>query len=212
MIEQIITHDRLLPLYYHDSDKVSLNILEALYKAGVHAVEYTNRGQNALSNFRALKKEADKNMKGMHLGIGTIKTAADAIRYMDEGADFIVSPVITEEIARAIDKKISWIPGCMTPTEIALAEKFGAEIIKVFPASILGPEYIKAVREIFPELQFVPTGGIDTDENKLRKWFNAGVIGVGMGGSLIKKGFIENENYEELTRLTTDLLQLLQFK
>lgn len=204
-----ILEQKLLPLYYHDDADVCKNILTALYNAGIRVVEFTNRGEYALDNFRILKKEAEKNMPGMLLGIGTIKTKKQAKKFIDEGAGFIVSPTINEEIAK-VTNELLWIPGCMTPTEIAAAEECGATLVKIFPANVLGPSYIKAIQEIFPGLRFMPTGIGETNEDSLKAWFKAGVAGIGMGSRLISKELIENEDYEALTNMTVTALQLIQ--
>jgi 2-dehydro-3-deoxyphosphogluconate aldolase/(4S)-4-hydroxy-2-oxoglutarate aldolase len=210
-ITGLITESKLLPLFYNDSDEVSIQILHALYDAGVRIVEYTNRGENALHNFKLLKKFAEENLPGMHIGIGTIKTKKQAKKFIDAGCDFIVSPIINKEIAAAADdKKLLWIPGCMTPTEIAQAEELGAEIIKIFPGSTLGPAFIKSIKEVFPDLKFIPTGGVEPEENNLKEWFNSGVVAVGLGSKLISISQVNNKNYQGIQKLTEKLLQILK--
>src|SRR5579872_1239649 len=126
-ISGLITEQKLLPLFYNDNEEFSIQVLQTLYNAGIRIVEYTNRGENAVHNFKILKKFADENLPGMHLGIGTIKTKKQAKKFIDAGCDFIVSPIISKEVAEiADDKKMLWIPGCITPTEISLAEEYGA--------------------------------------------------------------------------------------
>jgi 2-dehydro-3-deoxyphosphogluconate aldolase/(4S)-4-hydroxy-2-oxoglutarate aldolase len=204
-----IIEQKLLPLYYHDDAQVCKEILTALYNAGIRVVEFTNRGENALANFRILKNEAVKSMPGMLLGIGTIKTKKQAKKYIEEDADFIVSPSMNEGIAGVVDDLL-WVPGCMTPTEIASAEECGAALVKIFPGNVLGPGYIKAVREIFPKLKFMPTGIGETDEESLKAWFKAGVTGIGMGSRLISKDLIDNKDFEEITNSTITILQLVR--
>lgn len=206
---QLLLQEKLLPLYYHDSAEVSVNILQALYDAGIRILEYTNRGEHALQNFKALKK-AVKKMPGMLLGIGTIKNKQQAKQYIKAGADFIVCPSMNEEVAKVTqDAGLLWIPGCMTPTEIAAAENAGATIVKIFPGSLLGPSYITAIKDIFPDLRFVVTGGVEAEEKNLKEWFNAGVVGVGMGSKLVSKNLIEKNNYTEITKLSRNVRDLL---
>ena len=151
IIIQLLETEKVLPLYYHDSDETSVKILDALYKAGIRMVEYTNRGDNALHNFKILKKHAEENLPGVHLGAGTIKTKKQAKKFIDAGADFIICPIINEEVSRVVaDENLLWIPGCMTPTEIALAEEYDASIVKIFPGNLLGPGYIRSIKELFP--------------------------------------------------------------
>lgn len=210
-ITQLLKEQKLLPLYYHDSEEVSKEILNTLYKAGVRIVEYTNRGENALHNFKVLKKHANENLPGLHLGVGTIKTKKQAKKFIDAGCDFIVSPIINKDVTDvADDHKMLWIPGCMTPTEIALAEEYGAEIVKIFPGNILGPAFINSIKELFPGVKFIPTGGVEPEEKNLKDWFASGVIAVGLGSRLISTSMVNSKNYEGIRQLTEKVLQYLK--
>lgn len=209
--EKALLEQKFLPLYYHDSPEVSIEILKALYEGGVRILEYTNRGEAALDNFAVLRKTVDKTMPELQLGIGTIKTKKQARKYLEAGADFIVCPSINEEVGELVlEEKLLWIPGCMTPTEIATAENAGAAIVKIFPGNILGPSYITAIKDLFPGLRFVVTGGVESEENNLRGWFSAGVVGVGMGSKLISKEIVERKDYEGLRQLTQKTIQLVR--
>lgn len=208
---QALFQQKLLPLYYHEQEAVSLSLLEALYAAGIRLVEYTARGERALANFSALRRLADARLPGLQLGIGTIKTGQQAQAFIDAGADFIVSPIIQEAVAQAAtDAGLLWIPGCMTPTEIARAEAAGAAIVKLFPGSLLGPSYVTAVRELFPGLHFMPTGGVEATADNLRQWFRAGVSAVGMGSKLLTGALIAAGDYDGLRDATANALQLVQ--
>jgi 2-dehydro-3-deoxyphosphogluconate aldolase/(4S)-4-hydroxy-2-oxoglutarate aldolase len=207
----LLIAQKLLPLYYHHSFDVSIAILKALYEAGVKMVEYTNRGGAALENFRQMKTITETQMPGMMLGIGTIKNKETAIQYMDAGADFIIAPSMNEAVGEAVQSKgLLWIPGCMTPTEIAAAENAGATIVKIFPGNLLGPSYITAIKDLFPELKFVVTGGVEAEAENLRSWFKAGVVGVGMGSKLISKELVEQNDFETLRAATITALGLVQ--
>lgn len=209
--QRALLEQKLLPLYYHESAEVSTRILQALYEAGVRIVEYTNRGEHALSNFKTLRKTVDKDMPGLLLGIGTIKNRKSAKKYMEAGADFVVCPSINEEVAEVVhDEELLWIPGCMTPTEIAAAENARAEIVKIFPGNILGPGYVTAVRELFPGLRFMPTGGVEAEASNLSAWFSAGVVGVGMGSKLITREALAAGDYDAIRNRTAQALQLVQ--
>jgi 2-dehydro-3-deoxyphosphogluconate aldolase/(4S)-4-hydroxy-2-oxoglutarate aldolase len=208
---EALLQQKLLPLYYHESAEVSIAILQALYDGGVRIIEYTNRGKNALDNFKALRKAVDKKMPGMLLGIGTIKTKKGAKKYIEAGADFIVCPSINEEVGKVVEEaELLWIPGCMTPTEITTAENAGAELVKIFPGNILGPSYISAIKDLFPNLKFMPTGGVEAEESNLKGWFAAGVVGVGMGSKLITKDAIEKKDYEGMKLAAGNALVLVQ--
>jgi 2-dehydro-3-deoxyphosphogluconate aldolase/(4S)-4-hydroxy-2-oxoglutarate aldolase len=158
-----------------------------------------------------MRKLVTEKMPGMQLGIGTIKTLEDAQAFMDAGADFIICPVVNAEIAQLVQSKgFLWIPGCMTPTEIDEAERNGASLVKIFPGNILGPGFVSAIKELFPNLLFMPTGGVEVDKENLQGWFKAGVVAVGMGSKLITKGVLENQQYGDLEKLTVKALELVK--
>src|SRR5690606_21485865 len=139
-----------------------------------------------LDVFKALLAARDKDMPGLYLGIGTIKTEEQARNFIDAGADFIVAPTINTKVGElAHQAGLLWIPGCMTPTEIALAQQAEAALIKLFPANILGPDFLSAIRPLFKDQLFMPTGGVDLEIGNLSSWFKAGVCAVGMGSKLI---------------------------
>jgi 2-dehydro-3-deoxyphosphogluconate aldolase/(4S)-4-hydroxy-2-oxoglutarate aldolase len=210
-IQQLITAQGILPLYYHDSSEISIAVLRALFDAGIRAVEYTNRGENALSNFKLLIDAVDKDMPGMQLGIGTIKTTAAAKAFIEAGTAFIVCPLVDPAVGEVTHNAgLAWIPGCMTTTEIHSAEVNGATLVKIFPGSVVGPGYISAIREIFPNLAFMPTGGVDTTAENLSAWFNNGVCAVGLGSKLITKKLMEEKSFDELTKQTASILQLVK--
>jgi 2-dehydro-3-deoxyphosphogluconate aldolase/(4S)-4-hydroxy-2-oxoglutarate aldolase len=201
----------LLPLFYLDSAEESAEILKALYRAGVRVLEYTNRGPAALENFKQLVKLKNSSMPDLQLGIGTIKSPQDARQFIAAGADFIVAPVINPEVGQITkEAELLWIPGCMTPTEIDLAQQHGALLIKIFPANILGPEYIASIRELFPGQHFIPTGGVELTAENIRAWFKAGVSAVGMGSKLISKKLIQEKDYTELQQNTEAVLKTIK--
>jgi len=208
---KLVPEQGVLPLFFNKDVDVSINVLKALYEAGIRTVEYTNRGEAALVNFRRLREVCDMDLKGMYLGIGTIKNATQAQAFIDAGADYIISPGLVEEAASVAEKNgILWVPGAMTPTEIIKAENLGAKFIKIFPGNILGPGFISTIKELFSGLQFMVTGGVEPEEANLRGWFGAGVTAVGMGSKLITKASLENKDYSKITELTKASLTLIQ--
>ena len=205
-----IQQQKMLPLWFHKDATVSIEVLKALYAAGIKAVEYTNRGAEALENFKALRKVVNESMPGMLLGIGTVKTVEDAQKFISAGADFIISPVVFPPVAKVVqDAGLLWIPGCLTPTEVFTAEMNGAKMVKIFPGSVVGPSYIAAIKELFPGLLFMPTGGVDTTAENIKEWFDAGVVAVGMGSKLISKSVLQNKEYDKLTQQTKGVLEIL---
>src|SRR5690606_34183288 len=175
----------VLPVYYHDDPQTCIDVVNACYEGGIRVFEFVNRGANALENFRRLLEYRNTSLPELKLGIGTIKNAATATQYINAGADFIVSPVVKAEIAEVtLAQNILWIPGCMTPTEISLAEDLGAPLVKLFPGDTLGTKFLKAIKPLFPTMRFMPTGGVSPDEQNVAEWFAAGVSAVGMGSKL----------------------------
>ncbi len=201
----------MMPLYFHQDVEVSINVLRALYAAGIRVVEYTNRGEAAFENFKKMRKLCDTELKGIKLGTGTIKNANMAQLFIDAGADFIVCPALIESVAFVADKyNMLWIPGCMTSTEILQAEILGASLIKVFPGNVLGPSFVASIKEIYPNLNFMPTGGVELHAESISAWFKAGVSLVGMGSKLITKQLMEEKNYYEITETTKKVIEIIR--
>lgn len=209
---KLIPEQGILPLYFFKDEQTSVEILKALYNAGIRAVEYTNRGEAALNNFKRLRSEVDAEMPGMYLGIGTIKDGAMAQTFIDAGADYIICPGLVDSVAEVADRHgILWVPGCMTPSEIIRAETLGAKMVKLFPGNILGPGFMSAIKELFPNLLFMPTGGVELDRGNIESWFKAGVCAVGMGSKLVSKDVMENKKFTELTASTIEALEIIKF-
>jgi len=206
-----ITDQGLLPLFFHEDEKVSLEIIRTLYKAGVRVLEYTNRGKEALVNFDFLIKAVEIEMEDLYLGIGTVKNTKELQDFIDAGAHFIVCPVIDPEVGKiAHDAGLLWIPGCFTPTEVNVAHQMGAGIIKLFPANMLGPSFLSAIKDLFPEQKFIPTGGVEIEEENMKNWFKSGVCAVGMGSKLVSKEIMETKNYTVLAELTKKALDMVK--
>ncbi len=207
---KLIPGQGVLPLFFYKDTVVSVEVLKALYRAGIRAVEYTNRGEAALQNFKKMREVCNQELEGLYLGIGTIKNATAAQTYIDAGADYIVCPGLIEEVAEIADKNnMLWIPGCMTPSEIIRAENMGAKMIKLFPGNILGPGFMSAIKELFPGLLFMPTGGVDLDKDNIAGWFKAGVSAVGMGSKLVSKNLLEQKDYAKIEALTRQAIEIV---
>ena len=201
----------ILPLYFNPSEEVTLEVLKAIYRAGIKATEYTNRGDAALANFKKMIALRNAEMPGLLLGVGTIKNMQHATDYMAAGADFLVSPGFVPDVAAyCVSKDIFYAPGCMTPSEIIAAENAGIRFIKLFPGNMLGPEFLATIKDIFPKLLFMPTGGVDTTKENMEGWFKAGVSAVGMGSKLISKKLMEAKDYGTIESETKKVLELIQ--
>ncbi len=209
-ITDAIVQQGILPLYFNPDETVSVDILKALYNAGIKAVEYTNRGEAALANFTKMVEVRNASMPGLLLGVGTIKNLQQANDYMAAGADFLVSPGFVKEVADyAGSNDIFYAPGCMTPSEIIAAENAGVKFIKLFPGNMLGTEFLTTIKDIFPKLLFMPTGGVDTTKESIESWYKAGVCAVGMGSKLVSKKLMEAKDYAAIETATKDVLAII---
>tara|TARA_B100000945_G_C20325404_1_gene569743 strand:- start:50 stop:715 length:666 start_codon:yes stop_codon:yes gene_type:complete len=202
---------RMVPLFYHSDFLVAKNILLACYNGGARIIEFTNRGDFAIEVFTKLIKFASNELPGMIIGIGSVTNAAAASQYMLFGANFIVTPVLREDIAVVCNrKKVLWIPGCGSLTEIAKAEEMGCEFVKLFPGNIYGPDFIKSVKGPQPWTCIMPTGGVSTDESNLLDWFEAGADCVGLGSKLISNKILKNQDFKTLEKNVSDTLKFIR--
>ncbi|MCX7636581.1 MAG: bifunctional 4-hydroxy-2-oxoglutarate aldolase/2-dehydro-3-deoxy-phosphogluconate aldolase [Cyclobacteriaceae bacterium] len=177
----------IIPVFFHPETELASDVLDACYAGGARAFEFTHRGKEAPEVFNHLLHHARK-YPDLVLGIGTILSEKQALTYLKAGAHFIVSPVFNPALAEVCrHHQALWIPGCATPTEIFHAQAAGASIIKIFPASALGPSFIEAVLQVIPGLSLMPTGGISCGANELEAWFKAGAACIGLGSSLLAR-------------------------
>jgi 2-dehydro-3-deoxyphosphogluconate aldolase / (4S)-4-hydroxy-2-oxoglutarate aldolase len=208
IVGQKIEAQGLLPLFYQEDASVCLAIAHALYAAGVRCLEFTNRGAHAAQNFAALVAERNSSMQDLLLGIGTIKTGEEATRFIDLGADFLVSPLFDASVYDiAYMNKVLWIPGCMTPTEINQAQQSGCSLVKLFPGNVLGPGFVQAILPLFNGIRFLVTGGVEPTKEGIGAWLKAGVCAVGMGSQLITHALVQDNAYGELTANTKAVLE-----
>ncbi|MBL0234909.1 MAG: bifunctional 4-hydroxy-2-oxoglutarate aldolase/2-dehydro-3-deoxy-phosphogluconate aldolase [Chitinophagaceae bacterium] len=209
-VTDLIIEQGMLPLYFNPDTAISLDVLRAIYRAGIKAVEYTNRGEAALANFKQMVALRNAEMPGLLLGVGTIKNMEQANDYLLAGADFLVSPGFVPDVAaHCVGNDIFYAPGCMTPSEIISAENAGIKFIKLFPGNMLGTEFLTTIKDIFPKLLFMPTGGVDTTHENIESWFKAGVCAVGMGSKLISKKLMEAKDYATMESETKKVLVLI---
>ena len=202
---------RMVPLFYHSDFQVAKNILQACYNGGARLIEFTNRGDFAIEVFSKLIKFASKELPGMIVGIGSVSDSAAASQYMLLGANFVVTPVLREDIAIVCNRrKVLWIPGCGSLTEIAKAEEMGCEFIKLFPGNIYGPDFIKSVKAPQPWSSIMPTGGVSIEQSNLLGWFKAGADCVGLGSKLISEEILINQDFKKLEKNVLDTIQFIQ--
>ena len=202
----------IVPVFYHADIEIAKEVLAACYRGGIRAFEFTNRGDFAHEVFAELVRYANKELPEMILGAGSVIDAPIAALYLQLGANFIVSPMLVEEMAVVCNRrKVLWAPGCGTLTEIGRAHELGAEIVKIFPANAVGgPGFIKAVLGPCPWAKIMPTGGVSPEEENLRSWFAAGAACVGMGSKLFPKEVLEAEDWEKIEQTAQACVDLMQ--
>ena len=199
-VAAVMKQTGLVPLFYNSDLEISKKVIQACYDGGARLLEFTARGDFAHEVFGELNKYVGKHMPGMIMGVGSVTDAASASRFMALGANFIVTPVLREDIAIVCNRrKVLWSPGCGSLTEICRAEELGCEIVKLFPGGIYGPGFVKAIKGPQPWTSIMPTGGVSPTQENLEGWFNAGVTCVGMGSKLIAKDANGHYNLEKIT-------------
>lgn len=200
-----------IPLYYNPDLDVMKDVISACYRGGMTIFEFTNRGDLAHELFAELVKWGRKEMPDLILGVGTIVDAGTCSLYIQLGAKFIVSPLLNEEMARVCNRrKVLWMPGCATASEIGKAEELGAEVVKLFPGpTVGGAKFLKAYLGPCPWSNIMPSGGVSPTRENLTEWFEAGAFCVGMGSQLISKEIINKKDYkklEETARFAMDII------
>ena len=170
-------------------------VVDALVDGGVRALEVTMTVPGAVGLIREL---APTMPAGFLLGAGTVTTAETARAVIDAGATYVVSPVFQPAVIAAChERDVAAMPGCFSPTEIFAAYELGADIIKVFPATSLGPQFIKDVRAPLPQVKLMPTGGVTLDN--AGDWIRAGAVAVGLGSALVDARAIEGDRWDVIT-------------
>jgi 2-dehydro-3-deoxyphosphogluconate aldolase/(4S)-4-hydroxy-2-oxoglutarate aldolase len=170
-------------------------VVDAIAEGGVRAIEVTMTVPGAVDLIRTLARSLPPDIL---LGAGTVTDAATARAVIDAGARYVVSPVFRREVIAACHERgVAAAPGCFTPTEILDAHDCGADIIKVFPATALGPQFIKDVRAPLPQVRLMPTGGVSLDN--AGDWIRAGAIAVGVGSALLDGKAIDEGRFDVLT-------------
>lgn len=201
----------MVPLFYNSDIEICKKVVKACYDGGSRLLEFTNRGTFAHEVFSELSKYVLNELPGMALGVGSVPDAGTAALFIQCGAAFIVTPSLREDVAIVCNRrKILFSPGCGSLTEIGRAEELGCEIVKLFPGSVYGPNFIKSVRAPQPWTKIMPTGGVSPTDENLRGWFGAGATCVGMGSKLISKDLIANEDYAALKSKVQEALALIQ--
>ena len=181
-----------------------IDVARSLLAGGVDCIEITMTTPNALEVIRQCRK----TVAGAMIGVGSVLDAATAAAAIEAGAQFVVSPVFVPGVlAKAHELDVPVVPGCFTPTEILNATNAGADLVKVFPAGVFGPEFIKAILAPMPHLKLTPTGGVDL--NTAANWIAAGAVTLGVGSALVTKAALADGNFDEIRRLASQYVQIV---
>jgi len=205
----------LVPVFYNSNADTAAKIADACARGGAVTLEFTNRGDGAVSVFEEMEAYCRERLPGVILGVGSVVDAPTAAQYINVGANFVVGPVLDEETAFLCNaRKIPYSPGCGSATEIARAHRLGVEICKIFPGDLVGgPAFVRAVRGPMPWSDLMPTGGVDPTEESLRAWFSAGVSCVGIGSKLVTKDLVAGGDFDGIAKkvkITMDIIKIIR--
>ena len=202
----------VVPVFYNGDLEKTKGIARACVAGGIRVLEFTNRGDHAWEVFSALDRFCAAEWPDAILGAGSVLDAGTASLYISNGASFIVGPVTNPDVAKVCNRrKVGYVPGCGTASEISYAEELGAEIVKIFPGSAVGgPGFVKDVLAPMPWSSIMPTGGVDITEESLRPWFDAGVFAVGLGSKLVSSDLVANNDWATLEQRSRDVVALIK--
>jgi 2-dehydro-3-deoxyphosphogluconate aldolase/(4S)-4-hydroxy-2-oxoglutarate aldolase len=206
---QRLVEPGLVPVFHHADPAVAVKLVEACGRAGLLAIEFTNRGDHAIDVFATLARHCRQTCPDLVLGAGTIVDAPTAALYLAQGAEFVVGPSFSESVARLCNRRrVAYLPGCATATEIAQAEELGVEIVKLFPCeSVGGPAFVRAILGPSPRTRILATGIAEVSPASLAAWFKAGIVAVGIGRELFRQELVERRDYQALERRAAELVQ-----
>jgi 2-dehydro-3-deoxyphosphogluconate aldolase/(4S)-4-hydroxy-2-oxoglutarate aldolase len=209
---QAMVQGGLVPVFYHQDLEVAKNIAQTVARGGAKVLEFTNRGDFACALFSQLVQWCREEIPDLILGAGSILDPGTAALYVNNGANFIVGPVFNPEVARVCNRrKIAYLPGCGSASEISQAEECGVEICKLFPgAEVGGPGFVKNILAPMPWSLIMPTGGVERTKASIEKWFKAGVACVGMGSNLIAKELVAAGEFVTISKNTAEVLQWIK--
>ena len=202
----------LVPVFYNSDVDVAKSIAKACVAGGSPVVEFTNRGDFAPEVFKELSRFLAKEAPNVILGVGSVVDDPTAALYIAYGANFVVGPILNETVARLCNRrKIPYMPGCGSASEISYAEELGVEIVKVFPGkSVGGPDFVKSVLGPTPWTRIMPTGGVDATYDSIKTWFQAGVCAAGMGSNLVTKEAVAAANWDDITQKVRQVLDWIK--
>lgn len=202
----------IVPIFYEANVEVAQQLVAACADGGARLVEFTNRGDGAVDVYKQISAWCAANKPEVVLGAGTIMDAPTAALYIAAGANFIVAPQLDEDVVRLCNgRKIPYLPGCGTITEIHHAHVLGVEICKLFPAGeIGGPSFVKNLRAPCPWAEIMVTGGVQPTRESLGAWFGAGAACVGMGSNLFTPELVSKRDFAGITAKVKEIVALIR--
>ena len=200
----------LVPVFYNPDPETAKAVLKACFEGGVRLFEFADRGPGAKEVFKCLAEFVPDNLPDLILGAGTVMDRSAAEYFLDNGAQFIVSPIFNPQVAALCNEKdIPYMPGCGTVTEVWNAQQAGCEICKLFPGDVLGPAFVKSLLAPMPWSKVMVTGGVKPEKENLQGWFKAGAMCVGMGGNLFPKDAMANKDWARITALCRESIDII---
>lgn len=205
---QAMRESGLVPVFHHQDLETVKKIAQAVADGGVTVLEFTNRGDFACQIFIDLAQWCAKELPDLILGVGSVIDPGTAALYINNGANFIVGPVFNADVARVCNRrKIPYLPGCGSASEVSQAEEYGVEICKVFPGKeVGGAGFVKNLLAPMPWTLIMPTGGVETTKESIAAWFKAGVACVGIGSNLIAKELVASGDFAGIAEKTAEVL------
>ena len=208
---QKMAQTRMVPVFYDADAEVAQQVVRACYAGGVRAFEFTNRGDFAHEVFASVMKMVRRDCPELALGVGSVVDAPTAALYLQMGADFVVGPLLNEEVARVCNRRaVPYTPGCGTGPEVGPAQEGGCDLVKVFPGDVLGPKFVKGLMAPMPWTKVMVTGGVEPTEENLQAWRKAGAFCVGMGSKLFPKERVAAQDWAYVSAQCKQSIQYLQ--
>jgi 2-dehydro-3-deoxyphosphogluconate aldolase / (4S)-4-hydroxy-2-oxoglutarate aldolase len=209
-VNQTLLETGLVPLFYHPDPEIAYQVALACYAGGARVLEFTNRGDFAHEVFGNLVKRVRQTLPDLVIGAGSIQDAGTAALFIQCGADFIVTPLLREDVIFTCNRrKIPIMPGVSTASEIGRAEELGVEIVKIAPGEVLGPAFLKAHSGPCPWTRSMVSGGVSPDAANLKAWFEAGATCVGMGSKLISNNLLADKDWAALSSRVGEVVDII---
>jgi 2-dehydro-3-deoxyphosphogluconate aldolase/(4S)-4-hydroxy-2-oxoglutarate aldolase len=202
----------VVPVFYNGDLETAIKIIEACAAGGILVAEFTNRGNQAMEVFKDLVNYFGKANPSVILGVGSIADAPTAGIAIAYGANFVVGPLLNADVAKVCNRrKVAYMPGTSSPSEISAAEELGCEIVKVFPGTqVGGPSFIKAVKAPMPWSRLMPTGGVSATEENIKAWINGGAACLGIGSSLVRKDWVAAGEFDKMTETASKVVKWIK--